>query len=395
MDFQQKESMRKKSPLFLLFIALPFLAMLFALAFAFWLRSLSGVRGLLEWMPSYRLIYHFIQLTGFIPLLFLGLYILLTRKNKRISALIIRLCTVIFSVAVIAAMTGGALYLSKLMHALPSGIPALNRYDAASGKPLIRLAFSSDPHIGNAASRPDITAKILETVNEGGYDAFFLLGDIAEIGVPGSAFKTAAELFAQKLTQVPLVTLMGNHDALIGGEYLYRKIFNPDLYFRIDSGTVHILALNLLWGEDTFDKAQKDWLIATLASIPPPDTTIVISHSFIRASGYVDHDTGKDWYDQSALISNLAPILEKGGVDLVISGHNHFMEYLEKQGNGTAYAVVGAMGGKSEPERSYTSEWSSWYEGNQFGFLDLDLYEGHMKLTFRDETGKELHTILR
>jgi len=387
--------MHKKTPLSLLFTALPFLALISAFVFTFWLRSLSGVQGLLEWMPSYHRVYKLIQLAGCAPLLILAVYDMVAKKGNRIFAAFLRACTVILSLVLIAAFTGGGLYLSKLTQTLPSGIPALKHYDASSGKPLVRLAFSSDPHVGNANSRPDITAKILDTVNEGGYDAFFLLGDIADMGVPGSDFKTAAGLLSQKLTQVPLVTLMGNHDALIGGEYLYRKIFNPDLYFRIDSGTVHILALNLLWGEDTFDKAQKDWLIATLASIPPPDTTIVISHSFIRASGYVDHDTGKDWYDQSALISNLAPILEKGGVDLVISGHNHFMEYLEKQGNGTAYAVVGAMGGKSEPERSYTSEWSSWYEGNQFGFLDLDLYEGHMKLTFRDETGKELHTILR
>ena len=71
------------------------------------------------------------------------------------------------------------------------------------------------------------------------------------------------------------------------------------------------------------------------------------------------------------------------------------MEYLEKQGNGTAYAIIGSMGGKPEPARTYTSEWSSWYEGSQFGFLDLDLYDGHMKLTFRDETGKALHEIIR
>ena len=387
--------MHKKSPLFLILIALPLLAVFSALVFTFWLRSLSGVQGLLEWMPSYKLTFRLIQIAGCIPLLFLGAYALISKKGIRFFAAILRVCTFILSIIVIVALTTGGLYLSKLTHALPAGIPALKHFDASSGKPLVHLAFSSDPHIGNANSRPDITGKILDTVNEGGYDAFFLLGDIADMGVPGSDFKTAAELIAQKLTQVPLITLMGNHDALIGGEYLYRKIFNPDLYFRIDSGTVHIIALNLLWGKDTFDKAQKNWLIATLASIPVSDTTIVISHSFIRASGYVDKDSGKDWYDQDALIRDLAPILEKGGVDLVVSGHNHFMEYLEKSGNGTAYALIGTMGGKPEPARSHTSEWSSWYEGKQFGFLDIYLYDGHMKLTFRDESGKDLHSIIR
>ena len=146
--------MQKKTPFFLLSIVLPFLAAISALVFTFWLRSLSGVRGLLEWMPSYNLIYRLMQVAGIIPLVFLALYGILSKANKRISASIIYVFTLILSCAIIAAMTGGGLYLSKLIHAIPSGTPTLNRYDAASGKPLVRLAFSSDPHVGNADSVP-------------------------------------------------------------------------------------------------------------------------------------------------------------------------------------------------------------------------------------------------
>jgi hypothetical protein len=105
-----------------------------------------------------------------------------------------------------------------------------------------------------------------------------------------------------------------------------------------------------------------------------------------------------DWFDSAALIRDLAPMLEKGGVDLVVSGHNHFMEYLEAPGTGkpaTGYAIVGTMGGKMDPVRTHVSDCSKWYLADQTGFLDVDLSGGRMKLTFRDETGKPLHEILR
>ena len=110
-----------------------------------------------------------------------------------------------------------------------------------------------------------------------------------------------------------------------------------------------------------------------------------------------------DWFDSAALIRELAPILENGGVDLVVSGHNHFMEYLEAPGTGgsaagdpaTAYAIVGTMGGKMDPERTHVSASSKWYLANRTGFLDVDLSGSRMKLTFRDETGKPLHEVVR
>ena len=75
--------MHKKSPISLLFTALPFLALISALVFSYWLRSLSGVQGLLEWMPSYHRVYKLMQLAGCVPLLILGVYELAAKKGNR------------------------------------------------------------------------------------------------------------------------------------------------------------------------------------------------------------------------------------------------------------------------------------------------------------------------
>lgn len=96
------------------------------------------------------------------------------------------------------------------------------------------------------------------------------------------------------------------------------------------------------------------------------------------------------------MTKEISPILEEAGVDLVISGHNHFMEYLERprkiSDSKTGYVIIGTMEGKLDPERDYVSPYSMWYEGNQFGFLDLSIFENHLELIFRDDMGKPLYS---
>lgn len=157
--------------------------------------------------------------------------------------------------------------------------------------------------------------------------------------------------------------------------------------WRLDAGTVHLLSIDLLWGAEGFGARERAWLSAQLDSIPKEDITIVLSHSFIYSSGYVDGTTGKPWYDQQALIRGLVPLLA-GRADLVVSGHNHYMEWIES--GGTAYAVVGAMGGKPDPEPSYRSPGSAWFDRGAYGSLVLELVPGGMSCSFVDERGSVL-----
>lgn len=360
---------------------------------ALYLLSLEGTAGLIGWMPLYRRVFVMIPLVALVPVPLLVLAAALSKRGKRIPSILSLVAAVLASTLATALSITAIGYHYSLAHTVPAGLSGIGEYRAAGERPLVRLAFSSDPHVGNPEADAAARDATLRTVRAGGYDAFFALGDLSEMGVPGAGLEDAATLLRSRLGTpdtggTPLVTLMGNHDAIVDGEWRYRKIFNKELYFRIDSGTAHVIALNLLWGAESFDARQRDWLAKTLESIPKDDETIVVAHSFIRSSGYVDEATGKAWYDSEVLIRELAPILESGGVDLVVSGHNHFMEYLEH--GGTAYAIVGALGGKSDPERTYVSPDSRWYLADGKGFLDVDLYGDGMRVTFRDQTGKQL-----
>jgi hypothetical protein len=182
---------------------------------------------------------------------------------------------------------------------------------------------------------------------------------------------------------------MGNHDALIASAPRFDKAFGiPAPSARIDSGSLHIIALDLLWGTEEWTDAKSKKLKAELESIPPEDAIIVLSHCFFWASGYQDPATGKDWFDHAETTKEIAPILESCKVDLVVSGHNHYLEYLEK--GDTGYAVVGALGGKPDPEPVHVSPYSVWFSRGLFGYLEAEVAGDEISLRFIDEKGNAL-----
>ena len=90
------------------------------------------------------------------------------------------------------------------------------------------------------------------------------------------------------------------------------------------------------------------------------------------------------------MIENLCPIFEKYNVDLVISGHNHLMELLEK--NGVTYVVIGSMGGILD-SLEYKSPYSVWLNNRAFGYMDMNLStEGKIDFTFLDSDGNFLYS---
>ncbi len=270
----------------------------------------------------------------------------------------------------------------------PAAISPLDR-------PLLRLAFSSDPHWGADTSNATARRQILEGIAAGKPDAFFMLGDTVETGNSATQWNLALSDLEALIPAVPLRLMLGNHDALFGGQYLYRKAFFPKgfssdsgspYYWSIDADSAMIVAVDLPWGTEMFGAQQRAWLEKTLAAADPRKPLIVISHSFFYASGYDDPTFDTPWYDHYQNIPALVPLFEKYGVDLVISGHNHYQELLAH--NGVAYAIIGSMGGIPDPEPSYRSPWSRWINVGGYGWLDVDVLPDRLALTFRSETGE-------
>ncbi len=256
-----------------------------------------------------------------------------------------------------------------------------------------KFSFTSDAHFGREESRNEYTYQLFEEIckPENGYDAFFYLGDIVETGFTGKEWIEALKNFKMRKNTVPSFFLAGNHDLLFGGEYNYEKYLTPSKNTgkdtgrigRFDLGSTHFIYLPLYWGMEEFTAKDMDWLISQLKSIPREDFTVVLSHCIFYSSGVVLN--GMNWADHFETTVKLSPEFEKYGVDLVISGHDHHMEYLEK--NGVSYAVIGTAGGLPDPERTIISPYSVWYADDVFGFLDLTVSEDNFVLSFKNPKG--------
>ena len=395
--------------------------------------SLEGAKGLYVWNRTGM--FRMLILMGFIPASVALISFPLEKLKGKVAARICRgmsislsLFVIIVSVAILAVLVAGprlgTLEPARLELISPAdGITAqrLNEASFKSGdqsgasamapavqttatpaadpaKPFLRLSFSSDPHWGVDTSNASARTNILASVAEHKPDAFFMLGDTVESGSKAVQWNSALADLEAIIPKVPLRPLMGNHDALLGGQYLYRKAFFPaslksdsgsPYYYSIDTKAAKIIVLDLLWGTENFGSRQKAWLERVLKAADRTKPIIVLSHSFFYASGYDDPDLDKPWYDHYQNIPALTPLFEQYGVNLVISGHNHYQEYLEHKG--IRYAVIGTMGGKLDPSPQYISPASKWIAVATYGRLDVDILPSEVVLSFRNEMGALLH----
>jgi hypothetical protein len=151
---------------------------------------------------------------------------------------------------------------------------------------------------------------------------------------------------------------------------------------------VHFLLLDIEWTAETYTKEQAAWLETQLQSIPAQDWTIVMGHGFYYASGVTV--MGWNWYDNPETISALTPLFEKYSVDIVFSGHNHYMELLEHAG--VTYVVCGAFGGVPDPEPTYISPASLWRLQGAAGFVDVTIHGDEAILSFISSNGDILQS---
>lgn len=262
----------------------------------------------------------------------------------------------------------------------------------AQTAPVFRFAAAGDPHIGDPTSHTERTLHMLNIIKNEKYSAFFLLGDLVDHGFNGKLWQKALQAIAGLEQTVPFCHIPGNHDMMFGGDALYRRYARPKtqtkLWRRIDRGNVHFLILDIEWCTQTYTPEQARWLQAELASIPRQDWCIVLTHTFFYCSGLRKH--GWDWSDNTKLIAKICPLFERYGVDLVMSGHSHQAEILQK--NGVTYVVMGTFGGPLGKPALKTSTASLWYKPQQHAFAEVILKEKTGILNVRDPENKILYS---
>jgi hypothetical protein len=235
-------------------------------------------------------------------------------------------------------------------------------------EPSLILAFSSDPHYGSPRADAEERRRILASVSASGASAFYLAGDITDFGTRSQWLDAASSIDAG-LRGPAFASVMGNHDSYGNGKRWWNEYLNRDPsavngYFEHRWPGLRVIGLDLISGLSGWNERQESWFKERLADTRPGETLIVLSHMFYYSSGI------EGWHDDPKTIARLCPLFVRYGVDLVVSGHNHYMELLEAEG--VKYAVVGAAGAAFDPVPTFVSPKSKWFLRGRHGWLEVE-----------------------
>jgi hypothetical protein len=121
---------------------------------------------------------------------------------------------------------------------------------------------------------------------------------------------------------------LGNHDVRVdGGRYQFRLLGMPGPTYRRKVGLVELFVLD----SNNVNQAQRVWLERALRSSRAPWKIAVFHHPPFTCGAY---------FSNTAVVRTWVPLLERYGVQLVLSGHDHnYQRFVARRG--VTYVVHG------------------------------------------------------
>lgn len=288
----------------------------------------------------------------------------------------------------------------------------------------LRLWIQGDPGYYRAETRKVVMEAMRwmeENVRPGLplFDLWISTGDSAYPS--GSRSDYQRELFnayPALLPHYPYIPVYGNHDArnnqffklftLPKGGELGGEPSGTEHYFSQNSGELHLIFLDSTSQKLTNDAEMARWLRADLRS-NQQRWTLVFFHHPPYTKGSHDSDSFIDSGGRMADIrKEIVPILEMGGVDMVISGHSHVYERsfqlkghygpshtlreemvvdrdnCSERGAGTHYLVVGASAKQGGGELNHPAMALATRE---MGSLVIDINHDEIRTRYIDMAG--------
>lgn len=195
------------------------------------------------------------------------------------------------------------------------------------------------------------------------------------------------KVYADAALQCPWYAILGNHDRsgntqaqtdykqvddrwnMPAAYYVHSEaIGEKDTadFFFLDTTPIARIATN---GPDA--RKQLKWLDAQLAK-SRASWKIVVGHHPVFSSGKHGNTL--------PLVEHLQPILERHRVHIYFSGHDHDLEYLQK--NGVNYLVAGS-GARTTAINRITAWWNgSSFQASELGFTAVHMTPGDIRLRF-------------
>lgn len=242
----------------------------------------------------------------------------------------------------------------------------------------VRFAVFGDSGYGGADQRA-----VYDQMQQVPFDLMLHTGDVAyEDGTRGELDAHFFRFYEPTLRLISSFPMSGNHDyRTASGEPFLRSFVLPDngmsveerdRWYSFDWGQVHFVALNTEYAAEP----QVTWLEADLAANELP-WTVVYTHHGPYSSG--SHGSN------GRFRKHFVPILERHGVDVVFSGHDHHYER-SKPIDGITYIVTGA-GGRGT--RSVGSSVFTAFSHDVLHFIYGHISGERMRLYAIDATGQQ------
>jgi hypothetical protein len=215
------------------------------------------------------------------------------------------------------------------------------------------------------------------------YDLIIHTGDVAyDDGTIGQYEDNVFGVYGDLFRNIPFFPSAGNHDYKTMQGAPFRDVFNlpgdsGEKWYSFDYGRVHFVALDT----ESDYATQMAWLDKDLAANKLP-WKIVYMHRPPYSSGEHGSDT--------TLRNKLAPLLQRHGVQLVLSGHDHNYERMMPQ-NGVAYVVTGGGGIGTRPvgKSSFTA-----FSEDVIHFVYVEVGVDDLILHAIDAAGREFDSMV-
>jgi len=236
--------------------------------------------------------------------------------------------------------------------------------------------------------------------NEGGVNMVLLLGDnfygkaLSGIEDPAWQLKFERVYFGRWLSHVPFYAVLGNHDSRVPApverDSARQRVGSgrwqmPAPYYTRDFGEVDGRPLLRVAFLDTNESAagrqrQTEFLQRAFSRPgPAPLWKMVVAHHAMRSSG------GKHG-DDNELLQQLLPAMQRSGVDLYLSGHEHNQEVIVRPGE-PAWLVSGGGGQTLDGLRPAESADGTLFAVEQHGFARLAFSAQGLQLAYYDPQG--------
>lgn len=222
--------------------------------------------------------------------------------------------------------------------------------------------------IGDYGSGSLAQARVASTLLERRPDLLLTLGDNTyDFGLEFEYRRRwdPPHLFGRVREQVPVFPSLGNHDVRLGTRAYFRRFseLGRARYYAFDRGGVQFVALDSNQSLEP-GSTQHAWLRRTLDDARGAAYRVLYMHHPLRSSQPRSDDR---------LLEHLAPLLQEGRVDVVLSGHEHHYERSRPLNDYGTTAVLHGGGGKGIHEfATPPAPWSAARHAD-FGFLEFEV----------------------